>query len=96
MRGMSVKKLGLIICVCLGISFAGCKSHEKCAPSADNQSVTSKSPMIKKVYVPEYYRYHNGRYSFVKGHYRLVLSPKAEYKRSLRGYTSHPDYTSIR
>jgi hypothetical protein len=76
---------------------SGCKNAEKCAAvSEDKHSVTSKSPVPKKVYVPEYYRYYKGKYTFVKGHYRSVVGKRAQHRRTLRGYTTHADYTSIR
>jgi hypothetical protein len=83
----------MVIFLALGM---GCKSAEKCAVEDDSQSITAKSPTPKRVYVPEYYRYHNGKYTFVKGHYRRVVAKKAQHKRTLRGYTTHSDYTSIR
>jgi hypothetical protein len=87
----------LIFAIVVLVTFsAGCRNTEKCVVAEANSTVTSKSPVPKKVYVPEYYRYHNGRYTFVKGRYRPVIAKKAQHKRTLRGYTSHPDYTSIR
>jgi hypothetical protein len=48
----------------------------------------SGSPVPDWVYEPEYYVYRDGRYKFVKGHYRKVLFRKHFRKRSLRGYGS--------
>ena len=50
----------------------------------------------QKVYQPEYYVYKNGRYKFVKGHYRKVYNRKIFRKRSLEGYGSKGDYRAVR
>jgi hypothetical protein len=47
------------------------------------------------IYEPEYYVYKNGRYRFVKGHYRKILFRKQFRKRSLLGYGS-PEDTAAR
>lgn len=54
---------------------------------SNKKSLTSKSGPTR-IYVPEYYVYRNGKYHFVKGHYRWVLFPKLYVRRSLKGYGS--------
>jgi hypothetical protein len=56
----------------------------------------SGAPTPDWVYEPEFYTYKNGRYTFVKGHYRKVLSRKNYWKRSLRGFGSRNDYAVAR
>ena len=75
---------------------SGCKTGEKCSVAQSENTTSADAPAPKKVYVPGYYHYRNGRYTFIKGHYRPVIAKRSHWKRSLRGYTSHPDYTSIR
>jgi hypothetical protein len=71
-----------------------CRS-EKCPVGLDQSSLVTGKPGLKRIYVPKYYIYRNGKYEFVKGHYRWV-NPKMYVKRSLRGYGNDTESASIR
>jgi hypothetical protein len=76
----------LLITIC----FIACKSPDTCKHVSKSQRlVEGKGP--KRIYVPEYFVYRNGKYEFVKGHYRLVLSPKTYVRRSMKGYTTRQE-----
>lgn len=92
-RKNKVKKL-LVLFVLTAAMFTSCKSVKNCDGS--EPGFTTGPRGIRKIYVPEYYVYRNGRYDFVKGHYRWVLNRKAYLKRANRGYTNRPERASIR
>ncbi|HYG03057.1 MAG TPA: hypothetical protein VD927_11480 [Chryseosolibacter sp.] len=50
----------------------------------------------RRIYVPEYYIYKNGKYHFIKGHYRWVLNRKLYVRRSMKGYGSRMERASVR
>jgi hypothetical protein len=76
--------------------FVGCRSSDRCMHTTEfSRGMTSgKGP--KRIYVPEYFIYRNGKYEFVKGHYRWVLLPKLYARRSLKGYGFKGDAASNR
>jgi hypothetical protein len=77
------------------LSFSSCSSSERCLQKKDPEFVTGQNGP-RRIYVPEYYLYRRGKYEFVPGHYRLVLSRKTYLKRSMRGYTYRREHASIR
>lgn len=91
-REIPVKKL-LVLLVLTASLLPSCQSV-KCR-GADEGFVTGPGG-LRKVYVPEYFVYRNGRYDFVEGHYRWVISRKTYLKRANRGYTNRPERASIR
>lgn len=74
---------------------AGCKGSAECVRDG-SPGIAKEGSGPRRIYVPEYYVYRNGRYVFVKGHYRLVLSRALYYKRTMRGYGWKGDRASVR
>jgi hypothetical protein len=75
--------------ICL-LNLTGCKSTDECPHvRKKHEVVTGRGP--KRIYVPEYFVYRNGKYEFVEGHYRWVLLPKVYVKRSMKGYVTKPE-----
>lgn len=62
--------------------------------SSGSLNTDSRGP--RTIYVPSYYIYRHGKYHFVKGHYRYVLSPRVYRRRSLQGYGTKLESASIR
>jgi hypothetical protein len=74
--------------------FQACSGTDKSfRPKA--RKVVMRTPAAGWVYVPEYYVY-DGRYRFVRGHYRKILSRKAYLRRTLRGYGSREAHAAAR
>ena len=92
--------INLIIILLLGISaftFTGCgKSATGCVTTGGHQDLATGPKGPRKIYVPAYYLYRNGKYQFVKGHYRWVLNRKTYFARANRGYTNRVDEAAAR
>jgi hypothetical protein len=71
-----------------------CASEKRIRP-AHAKDVAAGGPVPSKVWVQHYFIYRHGRYQFVKGHYRPVISKKAYLKRSVKGYTSNNKYNNV-
>lgn len=71
-----------------------CASTEKCLTDVHSK-IGLESYSANKIWVPEHFVYERGRYRFFKGYYRLI-SRKAHWKRSMRGYVSIDDYPAAR
>lgn len=92
MRGSVAILIG--ICACL---IGGCStSQNNMQSNVSKNKVTAGTPAPGWVWVPEYYVYNGKNYRFVKGHYRKVLSRRAYWRRSLRGYSQGKDHTAAR
>ena len=89
MRTTKICVLMMIISLMLS-----CQSIEKCAGSTAHRELTTGARGPKRLYVPEYYVYSNGKYEFVKGHYRLVMFPKLYVKRSMKGYVTNREHSA--
>lgn len=74
---------------------AACSGASRSFRAKESRKVVMRTPAAGWVYVPEYYVY-DGRYRFVRGHYRKILSRKAYLKRSLRGYGSKDAHAAAR
>lgn len=83
-------QLLLITTVLIVVISGSCKSPENCNGEKQPGLVTGPNGP-RKVYVPEYFVYRNGRYEFVKGHYRWILNRKTYLKRTTRGYTERAE-----
>jgi hypothetical protein len=96
MKGRSLQLFFLFSIVNSSFLFEGCsKSTTGCVETGrSNLAAGQNGP--RKIYVPAYYVYRNGKYQFVKGHYRWVLNRKAYLARANRGYTSKMDEASAR
>jgi hypothetical protein len=95
---MGVERIGHILqgLIALGICLlSGCSGTENSFQPKAHRKTVVRTPAAGWVWVPEYYIY-DGRYRFVSGHYRKLLSRKAYWKRSLRGYGSREEYTGAR
>ena|SRR5688572_9648896 len=66
--------------------FNGCSPRKAKLPKARQDKAIGVAPSYGRIWVPEYFNYENGKYQFVKGYYRKVISRRSYYKRSLRGY----------
>lgn len=80
----------------LGFLFASCSSSENFSFHPHGKRVVGSAPTAAYIWEPEYYVYKNGKYRFVSGGYRPVISRKNYYKRSLKGYTYKGDYAAAR
>jgi hypothetical protein len=83
----------ILLILLLTIVNTGCRTAETCVGQKQH-GITTGPRGPRKLYVPEYYVYRNGRYEFVKGHYRYILSRKTYLKRSMRGFTNRLDETA--
>jgi hypothetical protein len=70
--------LGVVLIL---VIFTSCKISKN-----ESNGVISRPAVPDRVYEPEYYIYKNGRYKFVKGHYRKVWMKRNYWKRSLNGF----------
>ena len=98
---MSTKWLTNIISGFYVLTFAcllfGCGSTSQCNSELSNPNrVVAGAPAPEKVWIKKDFNYRNGRYTFTDGRYEKVVSKKAYYKRSLRGYTIKDDYPRAR
>ena len=73
---------------------SACSGTEKFSPRAQHK-MSMRTPVAGWVWEPQYYVY-DGRYRFVKGHYRKLISRKAYLKRSLRGNGPAQGYAAAR
>ena len=73
---------------------SACSGTEKFSPRA-KRKMAVRTPASGWVWEPQYYVY-DGRYQFVKGHYRRLISRKAYLKRSLRGNGPAQSYAAAR
>ena len=81
------RRVSMFFKICFGslvFLFMGCAAGTYDTPTA-NHKMFSGAPAPDRVYIPKYYVYKKGRYTFVKGHYRRVLFPARHWKRSLLG-----------
>jgi hypothetical protein len=91
---LNVQSLILLALMAGLIIVSGCKSTER-KPAAFSPKMYSGSAAPDWIYDPPYYHYKNGRYTFVKGHYRRVWFRKSYMRRKLKGYGS-PAETAAR
>lgn len=84
--GSIMKKILILLGFLITVTGSGACSSNRYS-QVENDFVTGPSGP-RKIYVPEYYVYRNGKYKFVRGHYRWVLSRRLYLKRSMEGYTS--------
>ena len=83
-----------LVIILMAFLFTQCISAEKHFWTGAGQSSGTFGP--KSIYVPEYHIYRNGKYHFVKGHYRYVINPAVYRRRSLQGYGTKLESASIR
>jgi hypothetical protein len=81
-------KMLLVHSLLLSSLLLACKASDSCPQLPQQESLVTHKKGPRKIYVPEYYVYRNGKYEFIKGHYRWVLNNKAYVKRSLKGYNN--------
>lgn len=86
----------VLIGILFAVLFIGCSTSENFSFHPHGNHIVKSSPSASYIWEPEYYVYKNGKYRFVRGGYRPVLSRKNYYKRSLRGYTYKGDYAAAR
>jgi hypothetical protein len=90
------KSVVLVAFVIVGLMFTGCSTSENFSFHPHGKAVVKSSPSASYVWDPEYYVYKRGKYRFVSGNYRPVLSRKSYFKRSLKGYMYKGDVASAR
>lgn len=83
-----------LVIILIAFLFTQCVSAEKRFWATSMKEPGVNGP--KAIYVPTYYIYRNGKYRFVKGHYRYVLNPAVYRRRSLQGYGTRLESASIR
>lgn len=92
-----MKNFVMMVCIAAGLlSMSGCSTSENFSFHPHGKNIVKSSPSASYVWDPEYYVYKNGKYKFVPGNYRPVLSRKNHFKRSLKGYMYKSDYASAR
>jgi hypothetical protein len=96
MKPNIIKPIVFFLCMTSMLALGGCsRSTATSCVERDNGSVAmGKGP--RKIYVPAYYSYRNGKYQFVKGHYRWVVNRRLYLARAYRGYTSKMDDPAAR
>jgi hypothetical protein len=87
-RGVSILLVMLMM--------ASCSTSENFSFHPHGKTIVKSSPSASYIWEPEYYVYKRGKYRFVAGGYRPVLSRKNYFKRSLKGYTYKGDYAAAR
>lgn len=87
-----------IVMIVFGFSLliTGCSTSENFSFHPHGKHIVKSSPTVAYIWEPEYYIYKNGKYRFVQGGYRPVISRKNYYKRSLKGFTYKGDYAAAR
>jgi hypothetical protein len=83
-----------LVIILMALLLTQCISAEKHFWTTSVKEPGVKGP--KSIYVPGYHIYRNGKYRFVKGHYRYVLNPTVYRRRSLQGYGTRLESASIR
>jgi hypothetical protein len=78
------------------VLLTSCSTSENFSFHPHGKKIVNSSPSPAYVWNPEYYVYKNGKYRFVPGAYRPILSRKNYFKRSLKGYTYKGDYAAAR
>jgi hypothetical protein len=91
--GIVFRVLGLAI---LLFGMPACSDKTSGCIKKGNDDLVTGQNGPRRIYVPAYYLYRNGKYHFVKGHYRLVLNRKVYLARANRGYTTRMDEASAR
>lgn len=93
-----MKKIGVGFGLVAGVIFlmTSCSTSENFSFHPHGKTVVSSSPSASYIWEPEYYVYSRGKYRFVPGGYRPVLSRKNYFKRSLKGYMYKGDYAAAR
>jgi hypothetical protein len=91
-----MRKIFVVLGLIVGFSLTGCSTSENFSFHPHGKHIVKSSPSVSYVWNPEYYVYKNGKYRFVPGGYRPVISRKNYYKRSLKGYTYRGDYAAAR
>jgi hypothetical protein len=93
-----MEKFKMIMCcflVVLAVSLSGCSGVRENSRRYDTIGAKrgfSGAVAPDRVWESEYYVYKNGKYRFIKGHYRKVRAKEAFWKRSLQGLTTKSDY----
>jgi len=82
--------------IIVSAALTGCNSTEKMLRKNNTEEFVSGPRGPRKIYVPEYYVYRNGKYHFVDGHYRWVFFRKHYLRKTARGYTHKSDHASAR
>ena len=91
-----MKRIIVLLGVVVSILLTGCSTSENFSFHPYGKQIIKSSPSVSYVWNPEYYVYKNGKYRFVPGAYRPVISRKNYFKRSLKGYTYKGDYAAAR
>ncbi|HEY0741197.1 MAG TPA: hypothetical protein VGD40_07035 [Chryseosolibacter sp.] len=91
-----MRKIVVMFALAVGGSLSGCSSSENFSFHPHGNHIVKSSPSVSYIWEPEYYVYKNGKYRFVQGGYRPVVSRKKYFKRSLKGYTYRSDYAAAR
>jgi hypothetical protein len=93
---MKVTEPRLFVCMYLMVLvLLFCCCSEKRLPIEHAHSTIAGGPVPTKIWVQDYFIYRHGRYQFVKGHYRPVISKRAYLRRSVKGYTSNKNYNNV-
>lgn len=82
-RERNAMTVGCILLLCTFV-FSTCSSRSSATNYYDRVGLGGTLP--GKVWDPKYYVYNKGKYTFVKGRYRDVISRKKYWKKSLQGY----------
>jgi hypothetical protein len=86
----------LIVVAVIGVYLlSACAGTEKFSPR-HQRNLSKGTPVTGWVWEPQYYVYNGGRYRFVRGYYRKLISRKAYLKRSLRGNGPEQGYAAAR
>jgi hypothetical protein len=93
-----MKKCGVGLGWIVGVAFfiSSCSTSENFSFHPHGKTIAKSSPSASYIWEPEYYVYKRGKYRFIPGGYRPVLSRKNYFKRSLKGYTYKSDYAAAR
>jgi|GEM_PF-5843047 len=82
--------------VLLIVTMTGCDPVKRNLRKNNTDEFVSGPRGPRKIYVPEYYVFRNGKYHFVDGHYRWVLFRKPYLKKTTRGFTTKGEHASAR
>lgn len=93
---MKTRGVGLVGVVLAVLTITSCSTSENFSFHPHGRAIVKSSPSASYIWEPEYYVYRRGKYRFVAGGYRPVLSRKNYFKRSLKGYTYKGDYAAAR
>jgi hypothetical protein len=86
----------LIVLFVSVFGMTGCADKTMGCVKKGNDDLVTGQKGPRRIFVSAYYVYRNGKYQFVKGHYRWVLNRKTYLARANRGYTTRMEAASTR